>query len=828
MTAQQLATPVVELRDIVKGFNGNPVLHGVDFDLRQGEVHALMGGNGAGKSTLMKILQGVYTADSGEIVVNGRPAVIRSPQDAKNAGIGMVFQEFSLVKTFTVAQNIFLANEPRSGGLLNDREAERRAHALFTDMGVDINPRAKMSGLSTGYWQLTEIAKALSQNARVLIMDEPTAALTVSETQSLFELIRTLQARGISIVYISHRMEEIFQIANRITVLRDGQRVLTAATADLTMGQLVEQIVGRKMEQAFAWQERTVDRSGTPLLHVQNLRAGPRVQDITLDVHPGEIVGLAGLMGSGRTELVRALFGIDRIEGGTVSVRGRPINIRKPQDALDAGICLVPEDRRAQGLVLSHDVKDNTLLPLLGDLQQNGLINDRKGNTLVRGYVDSLKIKTDSINKVIRLLSGGNQQKVVIAKWLASNPDILLMDEPTAGVDIGAKTEILDLIRRLADEGKAVIVISSEFTELLAVADRVLVLRNGVVKQQLMRQEIPNEEALEQLVQRASATEVQLSNDQLSRIRAMNATAAIVMHYSGNDWAAAQINGLKAQFANMGVDVVAVTDANFQPQQQIADIDAVLAHNPNIIVSIPTDPVATADAYRKAAAHGAKIVFMDNVPKGLVQGTDYVGVVSADNYGNGVASAHLMAEQLGGQGKIAMVYHDADFYVTRQRYDAFKRTLEDHYPNVEIVAEAGVAGPDFAAQAEQIAAAMLAQHRDLRGIWAVWDVPAEGVIAAIRRADRSDVIVTTIDLGRAVAVEIAQGGIVKGVGAQRPFDHGVTEAILAGYALLNEEAPTDVVFPGVPVNRSNVFDAWKTVYRQEPPAEAVAAIKQSR
>lgn len=504
----QAPTAAVELRNIVKGFNGNQVLHGVDFDLRQGEVHALMGGNGAGKSTLMKILQGVYTADSGEIWVNGRPTVIRSPQDAKNAGIGMVFQEFSLIKTFTVAQNMFLANEPRSGGLLNDREAERRARALFTDMGVDINPRATMSSLSTGYWQLTEIAKALAQNARVLIMDEPTAALTVAETQALFDLVRTLRARGISIVYISHRMEEIFQIADRITVLRDGQRVLTAATSDLTMNQLVEQIVGRKMEQAFAWQERKVDRSGTPLLDVQHLHAGPRVQDVTLQVYPGEIVGVAGLMGSGRTELVRALFGIDPIQSGTVSVRGRPVTIRKPQDALDAGICLVPEDRRAQGLVLSHNVKDNMLLPLLGNLQHNGIIDDRKGNKVVRSYVDSLKIKTDSINKVIRLLSGGNQQKVVIAKWLASNPNILLMDEPTAGVDIGAKTEILDVIRRLADEGKGVIMISSEFTELLAVADRVLVLRNGTVKQQLMRQEIPNEGALEQLAQRASATEV--------------------------------------------------------------------------------------------------------------------------------------------------------------------------------------------------------------------------------------------------------------------------------------------------------------------------------
>ncbi len=820
-------TLAVELKEMVKGFNGVPVLKGVDFQLREGEIHALMGGNGAGKSTLMKILQGVYMPDGGEVEVGGVPVRIRSPHDAKAHRIGMVFQEFSLIPTLTVAQNIFLTNEPRDGvGLLNDAEAERRARALFTEMGVDIDPRAEVAGLNTGYWQLTEIAKALSQNARVLIMDEPTAALTVSETQALFALIRSLKAKGISIVYISHRMEEIFQIADRITVLRDGQRVLTALTAELTMNQLVEQIVGHKMEQAFAWQERQVDRSGTLLLDVQHLKAGPRVRDISFQLHAGEILGVAGLMGSGRTDLVRALFGIDRIQSGKVSVRGRAITIRSSQDALNGGIRLVPKDRRAQGLVLSHAIKDNLLLPLLSSLQQNGLIDDRKGNRLVQSYVDSLQIKTDSIHKEIRLLSGGNQQKVVIAKWLASNPDILLMDDPTAGVDIGAKTEILDVIRRLADEGKGIVVISSEFTELLAVADRVLVIRNGVVKLEMMRQEIESEEMLEQLVQRASAREVRLSDEQLQQIKAMKATAAIVMHYSGNDWSTAQIDGLKWQFAKMGVEVTAVTDANFKPEQQISDIETVLAspRKPNIIVSIPTDPVATADTYKKAAAQGVKLVFMDNVPKGLVQGSDYVSVVSADNYGNGLASAHIMAQKLGGKGKIGIVYHAADFFVTRQRYDAFKRTIQDDYPDIQIVAEQGINGPDFAGAAEQAAAAMLTQHADLKGIWAVWDVPAEGVMAAIRSAGRQDVIVTTIDLGKNAAVEIAQDGIVKGLGAQRPFDQGVTEAMLAGYALLGETAPADVVFDGLPVTRDNLLAAWKTVYHQDPPADLQAAM----
>ncbi|GAC1534514.1 MAG: hypothetical protein NVS2B7_02730 [Herpetosiphon sp.] len=826
MTTAVLETPAVELKDIVKGFNGIPVLKGVDFEVRQGEVHALMGGNGAGKSTLMKILQGVYATDSGEIRVNGKPVQVRSPQEAQKLGIGMVFQEFSLIPSLTVAQNIFLANEPRDRmGMLNDHESERRARALFTDMGVDINPRAQVSRLATGYWQLTEIAKALSQNARVLIMDEPTAALTASETQSLFELVRNLKARGIAIVYISHRMEEIFQIADRITVLRDGQRVITASTTNITMGQLVEQIVGRKMEQAFAWQERQVDRTVTPLLDVQHLRSGTRVRDVSFKLYPGEILGIAGLMGSGRTELVRSLFGIDRITGGQVTVSGRARTINDPQDALDAHICLVPEDRRAQGLVLMHDVKDNTLLPLLDGLQRNGIIDDGAGDRLVRSFVESMQIKTDSIHKVIRLLSGGNQQKVVIAKWLASKPDILLMDEPTAGVDIGSKTEILELIRKLADEGKGIIVISSEFTELLAVADRVLVMRNGEVKLELMREDITSEEMLQQAVQRASAIEVRLSDAKLQQIQAMKATAAIVMHYSGNDWAAAQIEGLKAQFSRMGVEVIAVTDANFQPEKQMADLEAVVAQKPNIIVSIPTDPVAMADAYKQAAAQGIKLVFMDNVPRGLVQGTDYISSVSADNYGNGVAAARLMAEALGGTGKVGVVFHDADFFVTRQRYDAFKHTLQNSYPGIEIVEEIGITGPDFATQADQAATAMLQRQFDLQGIWAVWDVPAEGVVQAIRRGHRSNVIVTTIDLGNNIALELAHGTIVKGVGAQRPFDQGITEATLAGYALLGDEPPADVIYDGLTVTRDNLLDAWKKVYHQDPPTDIRAALE---
>jgi ribose transport system substrate-binding protein len=314
------------------------------------------------------------------------------------------------------------------------------------------------------------------------------------------------------------------------------------------------------------------------------------------------------------------------------------------------------------------------------------------------------------------------------------------------------------------------------------------------------------------------ASEVMLTEDELAQIKGMGATAAIVMHYSGDDWSAAQIAGLRDQFGKMGIEVIAETNAGFKAETQVSDIETVLARNPSIMVSIPVDPVATVSAYRQAADQGVKLVFMDNVPQGFTPGQDYVSVVSADNYGNGIVSAHLMAEALGGEGQIGIVFFSADFFVTQQRYDAFKSTIEENYPNIEIFEEQGIAAPDFAGQADQVASAMLTRNAELNGIWAVWDVPAEGVINAIRTAGReNDVVVTTIDLGQNVAISLAQGGIVKGLGAQRPFDQGVTEAILAGYGLLDKEAPPFVALPALPVTRENVLEAWQTVYHQDPP-----------
>lgn len=311
------------------------------------------------------------------------------------------------------------------------------------------------------------------------------------------------------------------------------------------------------------------------------------------------------------------------------------------------------------------------------------------------------------------------------------------------------------------------------------------------------------------------ASSVTLTDEELAKIKGMNATAAIVMHYGGNDWSRAQINGLQTQFEAMGIKVIAVTDAGFKPEKQVADLETIMAQKPNIIVSIPTDPTATAAAYKAAAEAGVKLVFMDNVPAGFKAGTDYVSVVSADNYGNGVASAHLMAKALGGEGEIGVVFHAADFFVTKQRYDAFKATIASDYPGVKIVAEQGIGGPDFSGDAEKAASAILTSNANVKGIWAVWDVPAEGVIAAARNAGRDDLVITTIDLGENVAISMAQNSFVKGLGAQRPYDAGVVEAKLAGYALLGKQAPGFVALPALPVTRDNLLDAWKTVYSTE-------------
>jgi ribose transport system ATP-binding protein len=452
----------------------------------------------------MKILQGVYQKDAGEILVSGVPVEITDTFAARKAGIGMVFQEFSLIPTLTVAQNIFLTNEPTRLGLIDDAKAKALAAEIFKEMEVEVDPSRTVESMPTALWQLTEIAKALAQNAKVLIMDEPTASLAKHEAEGLFALIERLKAKGIAIVYISHRMDEIYRIADRITVLRDGSRVLTESLKKVTPEQIVEAIVGRKAAAHLVHKNRSAKISKEVVLEVKNLSSGPKVQDVSLQVRRGEILGLAGLMGSGRTELVNTLFGILKPSSGTISINGKELQISSPKKAIQNRIALIPEDRRAQGLVLDHPVTENLTLPLLDGLKSNGLLSKKQILAKSKEIIDQFDIKLAYPGIRVGALSGGNQQKVVIGKWLGTDPEILLMDEPTAGVDIGTKSEILDLVRKIADSGKSVILISSELPELLSVSDRILVLKDGRVAKSLNREEIPSEEFLQLAIQGAA------------------------------------------------------------------------------------------------------------------------------------------------------------------------------------------------------------------------------------------------------------------------------------------------------------------------------------
>ncbi|CAI6083319.1 sugar ABC transporter ATP-binding protein [Cohnella sp. JJ-181] len=494
--------PVLEMTNISKAFNGITVLDDVSFSVNKGEVHALMGGNGAGKSTLMKILTGVYSADKGEIRIEGRSVTIQSYEDARMNNISMIFQEFSLIPTLTVAQNIFLTRETKTAmGLLNDKDNKVRTAKLLDDLGVDIKPDDVVQNLGVGYWQMTEIAKALSQEAKVLIMDEPTSSLTKTETEVLFSFIEKLKAKGYAIIYISHRMDEIFKICDRITILRDGRKITTETIKETNLETVIQHIVGQSFNKAFEWVERDYAKEAAPVLELRDVSSGERVRNVSLSVRPGEIVGIAGLMGSGRTELLRTIFGIDPMDGGEVRIHGERRTIRSATDAIGAGIALIPEDRRVQGLVLQHSVRDNMILPIIRKMKKGPWLDDRKANDISRRMVERLNIKTDSIFKTSNLLSGGNQQKIVLAKWLANEPDVLLLDEPTIGVDIGAKTEIIDIVREMAESGKAVLVVSSELPELLALSDRVLIMHEGRLTKELQRQDIHAEEELQYAIQ---------------------------------------------------------------------------------------------------------------------------------------------------------------------------------------------------------------------------------------------------------------------------------------------------------------------------------------
>jgi ribose transport system ATP-binding protein len=496
----------IEMKKINKSFFGTPVLKGVDFSVLPGEVHALAGENGAGKSTLMKILQGVYTMDSGHIEIAGQPVQIHSFHDAQSHGIGMVFQEFSLIPDLSVAQNIFLNREPKNVlKLIADHNSVSKAKKVLESVGIDIDVTAKVSSLSRAYQQLTEIAKAIAADARILILDEPTASLAKHEVDALFKVLRQLTASGVSIIYISHRMDEIYKICDRITVLRDGNLVATESLANVSPEEVIAYITGRKDVEMLSHQGAAIDTTAVPTMKVENLSSGDRVKNVSLELFQGEVLGLAGLMGSGRTEIVRTIFGLDKKSEGRILLDGEEVSIKSPRDAKAARLAFIPEDRRRQGLVMEHSVSANILAANLDKLSHLNFLNFEKIKNFSSEAITNFEIRPPDANRQVKLLSGGNQQKVVIAKWVATNPSIILMDEPTVGVDIGTKVEIMKLVRSLASQGKSIILISSELPELLGVCDRILIVKNGEIHQSLQRDEIRDEDHLQLMVQGINA-----------------------------------------------------------------------------------------------------------------------------------------------------------------------------------------------------------------------------------------------------------------------------------------------------------------------------------
>ena len=468
--------PLLRMENICKTFPGVRALDDVKFDLYPGEIHALMGENGAGKSTLIRVLAGAHRPDSGAIFLNGQEVKINSPHDAERAGISILYQEFNLIPTLSVRENLFLAREKTIARFLTPRRERREATDLFSKLKVNIDPDARVSSLTVAQQQAVEIAKAISLDARILVMDEPKAVLTHQETENLFRLMADLKARGIAIIYVSHRMDEIFRLADRVTVMLDGRYVDTKPVGELTREKLIEMMVGRKLENVFPNQRATI---GAERLVAKNLRRRSAVKGVSLLIRKGEVLGLTGLVGAGRTEVARLIFGADRRDAGTIELDGKPLEIRSPIDAIRHGLCLITEDRKSQGLIVRRSSRETFGLPNLLSLSRFGVVRQREERKAFGGYIDSLRIKIPTQEETACNLSGGNQQKVVLAKWLAANSEIILFDEPTRGIDIGAKQEIYVLINRLAASGKAILMISSELPEVLGMSDRILVMREG-------------------------------------------------------------------------------------------------------------------------------------------------------------------------------------------------------------------------------------------------------------------------------------------------------------------------------------------------------------
>ncbi|MGB9857764.1 MAG: sugar ABC transporter ATP-binding protein [Dictyoglomaceae bacterium] len=497
---------ILEVRNIYKSFTGiKPVLEGVNFNLKKGEIHALLGENGAGKSTLIKIISGVLQPDHGNILLRGKKVYFNNPMDAQKHGIAAVFQELALFPELSVAENIFIGHYKYRSSFrsIDWKNLYKEAKAFLNSLGIEIDPKVPVKNLSIAERQIVEIARVLSIDPEILIMDEPTSSLTLEETQRLFNIIQNLKEKGKSIIFISHRLEEVFEIADRVTVLRDGQYVGTKEVSETNVDELIQMMVGRKLEDMYP---KVETKRGKPLLRVDGLTRNGEFYDVSFELFEGEVLGIGGLVGSGRTEVAQTIFGIRNKDKGEIYVRGEKVDIKNPKDAISLGIVYVPEDRHQHGLLLPMDIVCNITLPILENLANTGVINKKEEEVLTKRYFELLDIRASGIRQKVMSLSGGNQQRVVLAKWLATKPKILILDEPTRGVDVGAKVAIYQLINKLAQEGYGIILISSEMPEIIGMSDRILVMHEGRIVGVIPRREATQEKILSMALGRKGYT----------------------------------------------------------------------------------------------------------------------------------------------------------------------------------------------------------------------------------------------------------------------------------------------------------------------------------
>lgn len=705
--------PMLVLKDIYKSFGGINALSGVSFDLRAGEIHALVGENGAGKSTLIKVVTGAYSPDKGTIQVGDQVYSTLSPEQAQKLGIGVVYQEFNILPDMTVAENIFISHQPLGGfGLINLKQRAENARRILSRLGAEdsIDPNQLVRNLTVGEQQLVEIAKALALNARILIMDEPSAVLPSRDLDRLFNVIKTLRDEGCGIIYISHRLNEIFELADRVTVLKDGHSMATRQVAETTNDELVRLMVGRDLTDMYPPQDGTL---GDVILTVKDLCIENTVFDVNFSVRESEILGFAGLGGSGRTTVCRSLVGLADIKSGTVEYLGKP-GPKSPGAAADAGLVLVPEDRKAYGLILNQSMRFNLALPNLSKFLQLGTLRRKSEDRSVKEVIEELQIRPSRPEITAENLSGGNQQKIVVGKWLLTDPKLVVFDEPTRGVDIGAKAEIYQRIRELTRRGMGVIMASSELPELIGMCDRILVFHEGRVSGELQRSEF-SEETIMHMATASHLSQAAKEVDVQQYAKPGPYTIGVLQQDSSNGWGRTYNVTMDAygnELLQNGIlaKPLLVSTTN-DADKQIADMEAMILQKPDAIVIQPLVRLRSRGVIKKAVEAGIPVVLCANG----VEGYDYTCLVDIDFYVSGQASGEGLAKLLNGKGNIVLLNGKMDSESAQLWKKAALNVLEK-YPGIKIVAEETLEWDVEAARKRMLE--LIREIPEIDGIWA--------------------------------------------------------------------------------------------------------------